>query len=216
MAFSDWIKNPDWIPVVLFEINYGHRVDGAGWTAAGNCWWIAHPEGKPSKVESNGILLTERGTQLLCNNNPFSWYWDPAGNLYINISGDPGSGNYIILAYLWEYLTSRQFVAPDEIVFNNRWYLPYLDDTSLPDVESAIGNLLEGAGQQQFNSIDIINDGYWDSRLPHYIYEGKEAFYKLGAKGAPYADYINIATLKTGGIDWTNIRIKIDLLDQRN
>ena len=226
MAFSDWITSPNWQPVVLIEIEVGHRIDVDVWTqdAAPNdsCWWIDHSaEGEPARVEADGAELTERASLALCQTNPGSWFYDSVtGYLHVNLpeSGgiDPGGGTYVILSYFWEYLTSKQFQAPDEIVFNGHWYLPYLDEASIPDIKLSVGHWNEGKSGQDFGPIRLINaDGYFDSRLYDYIYEGKKLLCKIGARGAPYEDYQTYAAVKTGSTTWTDTEVEIESLDMR-
>jgi len=229
MAFSDWISNPNWQPVILIEIEVGHRIDTDIWTqdVAPNdsCWWIDHSaEGEPGRVEESGAALDEEpGSLGDCQANAASWFYDSAtGRLHIHTtgSGEPGDSsgtdNHIILSYFWEYLCSKQFQAPDEIVFNGHWYLPYLDESSIPDIKLAVSHWHEGKSGQDFGAVRFNNaDGHFDSRLADYIYEGKKLIEKIGARGAPYADYQTFAVVKTGSITWTDTEIEIESLDLR-
>lgn len=228
MAFSDWTSTPNWQPVILIEIEVGHRIDVDTWTQDGvpntACWWMDHlAEGEPSKVEESGVELIERASLALCQANASSWFYDSAiGRLHVHTAGggEPGDStgteNLIILSYFWEYLCSKQFQAPDEIVFNGKWYLPHLDESSIPDTKLAIGHWNEGKAGQDFGAVRINNaDRYFDSRLNDYIYEGKKLIERIGARGAPYADYQVFAVVKTGSITWTDTEIEIESLDLR-
>lgn len=223
MAFSDWTADPNWVPVILAEIELGHRIDTDTWTQADApntaCYYIDHStEGEPARVEANGTALTERATLALCQANASSWYYDAAtGRLYLHVAdgGDPGDGTYVVLSYIWEYLCSKQFEAPNEIVFNSRWYLPYLDETQLPDIDFSVSFFDSDKSLLSIGNIVLLNaDGYFDSRLASYIYEGKKLVYRVGAKGAPYEDYEAI-TVKTGAVEWTDTQVTIEVMDTR-
>jgi len=221
MAFADHLKDPAWTKVYLLEIELGHRIDGDLWTQDGtytNCWWISHTEGKPSKVEENGSEYTERDTLSLCNSNASSWYWDSANSrLYVHTSGsdDPGTaGKYIILSYFWEYFINMQFDEP--IVFNDHYYLPYLNDNDVPNISIEASGYHEGGTRQSFGTIRLINiDGYFDTRLSDYIYEAKKLIWRVGEKGDEYADFATLWRGWTGGNSWNDKEIEINIEDLR-
>lgn len=188
-------------------------------------WYISHTEGKPVKVEElcRGTMVVteyeERVTLILCNDNPSSWYWDLANSrLYVHTSGsdDPSTADkYIILSHFWEYLTNAQYVDED-IIFNDNEYLPYLNDSDIPDVNVEASEYNEGGIKQNFGSIRIINaDGRYDSRLEAYIYENRKANLLIGAKGDVYGDFEALWSGWTGGVAWSEEEIEIDIEDFR-
>jgi len=181
-----------------------------------NSYYISHIEGEPSKVEEDGVALTERGSLALCNDNAGSWYWDSANTrLYVHTTGSDDPAGYIIIAYFWEYLTNAQYVDED-IVFNGNVYLPYLNADDIPDVTNETSGYQEGGTRQSFGSIKIINaDGRYDTRLTDYIYEAKKIILKAGIKGGNYASYSTYWIGWTGGIGWSEEAIEIDIEDLR-
>lgn len=216
------LSNPDSDLVSLLEIEIGHRIDGDAWMQDGtytNCWWIMHEEGKPSKVEQclSGTITKheERVNLTLCNDNPSSWYWDSANSrLYVHASGsdNPGGGSYLIQSYFWERFCNKQ---AGDIVFDDYFYLPYLDNT-IPPINMATSGYHEGGTRQTFGTISVINaDGYFDTRLSDYIYEAKRMVYKVGERGDSYADYITFWAGWTGDIGWSDSYIQIGIDDLR-
>ena len=183
---------------------------------AGDAYYISHVEGEPSKVEEDGVVLTERGSLALCVANAGSWYWDSANTrLYVHTTGSDDPAGYIIIAFFWEYLTNAQYTDED-IIFNGNEYLPYLNDNDIPDVTSETSGYQEGGTRQSFGSVRIINaDGRYDSRLTDYIYEAKKIILKAGEKGDAYGDYNTYWIGWTGGIKWSEEEIDIDIEDLR-
>jgi len=187
-----------------------------------NLWYITHAEGEPSKVEEciRATLVistyTEQANLADCNDNPSSWYWDAANNrLYLHTSGsdDPGTaGKYLIMSYFWEYFCNKQ---DGDIVFNNHFYLPYLDDT-IPPIRMETSGYHEGGTLQTFGTISVINaDGYFDTRLSDYVYEAKKIRYLVGERGDIYADYIVFWIGWTGNIGWNDEYVTIGIDDLR-
>lgn len=209
--------------VWLCEIEPARRLEGETWTqAAGpntNCYYIAHPEGEPSRVKeclkSTGVILTytERASLALCHANASSWYWDSANNrLYVHTStaADPGGGLFYVNSYFWEHLADRQ------IDLNGFPYRPLLDPSSLPDFSFEATQFSSGGISQSFGSVTVLNpDSYWDSRLAAYVYEGKRILIKFGKYGDAYADYIKLFNGYTGGNKWTDATVEFESEDPR-
>ena len=225
MAFADNLSKAKINWAYLLEIEIGHRIDGDTWTQDGtytSCWHISHPEGKPSKVEEDGLALTNRSTLALCNTNPSSWYWDTANQrLYVHVadSGDPGDGGQIILSFFWERICNKQpegnevIFTIDSIVY---FYLPYLDDDDIPAIMFETTGYHEGGTRQSFGIIRIINaDGYFDTRLSDYIYEAKKMLWKVGKLGDTYSNYAVLWRGWTGNVVWSDEDIEIGIEDMR-
>ena len=203
--------------VFITEIEKGKRLDDDVWTQEGapntNCWYISHPEGKPSKVEENGAEYTERGSLALCQANSHSWYWDSANTrLYVHTTGsnNPAIGTYVILSFIWSRIGS------EAVVLNSKFYLPYLNRDSVPSVTLETKGYHEGGTHQDFGSIKYINaDGYFDSELTNYIYEGKKIICMVGNRGDAYAEYTNYWVGWTGDIGWSDEEIEVGIEDLR-
>ena len=179
-------------------------------------YYISHVEGEPSKVEENGVVLTERGSLDLCKNNVGSWYWDTTNTrLYVHTTGSDDPVNYVILSYFWEYITDKQFAGSNEIVFNGHYYLPYLGG-SIPNISQKVTSFLLGSSSMDFGGLTIINaDGRYDSRLDKYIYEAKKAIFKQGELGDAYGSYVNFWRGWTGKVSLNDNEIEIDTEDLR-
>lgn len=209
---------PDLQLIYLLEIEVGHRIDTDTWTQGAspntNAWYIAHAEGKPSKVEQDGAAYTEKNSLADCHGTASTWYWDAANSrLYVHASGsdDPGGGSYVIMSFIWEYYSNDS-----EVVYNSKYYLPYLDSDSVPSVKLATSGYHQGGTIQTFGSIKLINaDGYFDARLSSYVYEAKQIIFKVGKKGNVVTDFATFWNGWTGNIGWTDNEIEVDIEDLR-
>lgn len=230
--------NPDAITqdlVWLVEIEPAIRWENVAWIAAGSlypeCYYVAHPESEPSRVreclKSTGIIATyaEQGSLADCQTTPSSWYWDGT-NLYVHTStGDApdagsGSGNgsgtgmFLINSYFWERLSDR----PVDLFVDSIWYpyRPLLDPSSIADLSFEATPFSTGGIAQSFGSVRALNeDGYWDTRLVNYIYEGKRIVVRFGKYGDDYGDYIKLFDGYTGGWTWTDGAVVFGTEDPR-
>jgi len=209
--------------VVLSDIEIAHRIDGHVWTQAGapntDAWWILHThkdkfgehEGKPARVEVDGAELTEKNTLALCHATASSWYWNVATKrLYLHVAdhGNPGDGGYIIAAYLWRRFGTRAYI------FGGRPYLPLVGKNSIPPVGYVTGGYHEGGTKQTFGSLKFLNgEGYFDTDLSDYIYEGKRITSRIGENGAADADFAVFWDGWTGDITWTENEVEVMVED---
>jgi len=214
--------SPNQERVILAEIEVGHRIDNAphSWTQDGatGAWWISHThadkfgehEGKPSRVKVNGVLFSE-DTLANCRTTPSTWYWHVATNaLYIHVAGgvDPGGGTFIVVAYLWRRFATRPYV------FGGRPYLPLVGENSIPPVAYVTGGYHEGGTKQTFGAIKFLNgEGYFDTDLSDYIYEGKRLKTRIGLNGAADVDFAVFWDGWTGDISWTENEVEIAVED---
>lgn len=220
MSFTDILALTDWEKIYLTETELGYRIDGLVWTQSNgdNSWYISHTEGEPTRVEEDGVAYTERVSLILCNANAGSWYWDSANQrLYIHTTGsDDPKDAYIILSYFWERITSSQ----DEefpIIFNDHFYLPYMNSDDMPDITQEVSDYYEGGSKQSFGSIRYINsDGYFDARLTKYRYEFSKIIVKLGARGYGYVDFATIWIGYIGDIHWGDDEVEFEIEDFRS
>ena len=211
-------------PVVLVEIEKGHRIDADSWTqdlTYTNCWWISHTnikakvdrEGEPSRVEENGEEYTERETVELCNNNAGSWYWDSANKrLYVHTTGsdDPGGGDYIILSYIWTRFATTVYE------FGGKPYLPYVKENSISDVSYSTSGYHEGGTQQTFSAISLINaDGFFDQEFSDYIWEAKKLIGRIGKYGDAEGNFLVFMNQWTGDLEWSDEEVVLSVEDLR-
>lgn len=235
--------NPDAITqdlVWLVEIEVAIRLEDAAWLSPGplypDIYYISHPEGKPSRVReclrSSGVIIeyTPDVVDLAaCQAADHSWYWDGA-NLYVHTStGDApdaggsggsgsGSGNgnsmFLINSYFWENLSDR----PVDLFVDSIWhpYRPLLDPSSIADLSFEATQFSTGGIAQSFGSVRVLNeDGYWDSRLANYVYEGKRIIVRFGKHDDDYGDYIKLFDGYTGGWMWMDGAVVFDTEDPR-
>ena len=209
--------------VWLAEIEPARRLEGATWSpTAPSCYYIAHPEEKPSRVrqclKSTGVIITyapDVADLATCQSTASSWYWDASNTrLYVHTStaADPGvgSGLFYVNSYFWERLADRQ------VDLDSHPYRPLLAPSSISDLSYEATLFSSGGITQSFGSLNVLNpDGYWDSRLAAYVYEGKRILVKFGKYGDAYADYVKLFDGYTGGIIWGDESVEFDIEDPR-
>jgi hypothetical protein len=215
----------------LLEIELGHRIDTDAWTQcdAPNTavFWIDHAaEGKPSRAKecdrsAHTIAEYEEADDLAdCQATASSWFYDSAtGRLYVHTSGGDSpstAGAYYIASYFWERLCDGQYEGAKAVYYNSTWYLPYLDESSIPDVSLEVSMFSEGGIRQSFGTIHLINtDGHFDQRVADYIYCGKKAVLQVGVPGSALADFVTIWRGWTGNWECTDERLSISTEDER-
>jgi hypothetical protein len=217
--------------VYLLEFEIGHRIEGDAWTVcdAPNTavfWADLSGEGKPSRVRecelatSTRVEYTEKASIVECQATAKTWFYDTAtGKLYVHTTNgdDPSTANaYLIDARFWDYYCDKQFPSPNEIVFNDTWYLPFLSEDSIPDVTLEVTPFSEGGIKQSFGSITLFNgEGLFDSWLNDYVYSAAQAILKVGAPGDAYNTYTTIWKGWTGNIEWSDEGVVINFEDER-
>lgn len=218
--------SPKTLIAVAIEWEIGHRIDGDTWLQAGGdtkCWYITHAEGKPSKVEENGIVQTEEDEHAHCEQNASTWWWDSSNNrLYDHTAGDdiPSVGTYIILSHFWE-----RFGTHSPMILDGHYYLPYLSLDSIPSIVDGTSPYHQGGTRQSFGTVKIGNaDGYFDSRLSTYIYEAKRmralvGEYTINSDGvfvpAAYSNWVCVWEGWSGDISWSDEVIEVETVDLR-
>jgi len=222
MTFNPALTTQDIIWLV--EIEAVRRLEDCAWTIADSpntdCYYVAHPEGKPSRVKEllvfSGIIITyaEQVSLADCQATPSSWYWDTVNSrLYIHTStdADPSTSDpFLINSYFWERIADRV------MELDGHPYRPLLDPSSIADLGFEATRFSTGGISQSFGSVRTINeDGYWDTRLADYVYEGKRIVVKFGNDGDAYADYIKLFDGYTGGNKWTDASVEFETEDPR-
>jgi len=225
MAFADILSKPNWEKIFITETHLGHRVDGDSWTQHGtytNCWYIEHDDGVVDSVYESGLPYTVRADLATLDSNASSWFYDDSVSprrLYLHMedSDDPGIGTkYLIMGYFWEYICSSQD-AKEPVIFNNHYYLPYLNSDSVPDVVSEVSDYHEGGVRESFGSVSYINaDGYFDSRLNDYVYENRLILVKITYRGAPSGDVAILWRGWVGDVSWSENEVVMNIEDARS
>ena len=219
MAYAPGDPNQE--RVVLVDIEVGHRVDTPHtWTKDGtNAWYIVHThtdefgehEGKPSRVVVDGVEQTEKLSYADCEFWKSTWYWHAATNrLYLHVWGDnnPGGSTYIVVAYLWRRFATRPYV------FGGKPYLPLVGQGAIPEASYVTGSYHEGGTKQTFGAVKLLNgEGYFDTDLSDYIYEGKRLVARVGLNGAADVDFSIFWDGGTGDISWTENDVEISVED---
>jgi len=199
-------------------------------------YYVSHPEGKPSRVRECiralisggapvGTITTyaEQASFSDCQNTPSSWWWDAVNfRLYVRTStGDGPStpGMFLINSYFWERIADRPVdLQINPTSGNPDWhpYRPLLEPSSIGDLSFEATQFSTGGISQSFGAVTVLNeDGYWDTRLADYVYEGKRIVVRFGKYGDAYADYIKLFDGYTGGTTWTDGSVVFDSEDPR-
>jgi hypothetical protein len=201
--------------ILLLDIEVGRRLDLLTWVqaAAPNtaCWYIAHPEGSPTKVEADGAELSAELVLADCQSTEVSWFYDPTTlRLYVHIAGGggPTDADPYLMSCHWER------IANDAVDYAGHPYYPALDVSSIPDIGYSIGGYQEGNTQLSFGVLKILNgNGHFDALFDLYIWEAKRFIITVGEKGHADADFIPGWTGWTGDIEWSDIDISITTED---
>jgi len=224
MSFEDTVAKADWKKVFMVEIQPAKRIDTEIWTRHGvytNCWRIDYEE-IVVEVEEMGVSYTECSSLLELNNlsGGMGFYYDEENQylwVHTNGSDDPGgvSGGYFLVAYHWEYYTNIQD-EDEPVIYNNRYYLPYLRSEDLPDIEQAVSDYYKGGVSLGFGDIKLINaDGHFDARLSLYVYEWKKILVKVSDLGAGFGDVATFWRGIIGDIEWSDEEVVFEILDPR-
>lgn len=209
--------------VILADIEVGHRIDTHVWAQADapntDAWWILHShtdkfgehEGEPARITVDGVEIAEEDSLADCHANASTWFWDAATKrLYLHVSGDddPGGGSYIIMALIWRRFGSRPYI------YGGRPYLPLVGQNSIPPVSYVTGGYHEGGTKQTFGDIKLLNgEGYFDTDLSDYIYEGKRLTARIGKNGGGDGGFSIFWDGWTGDIDWSKSEVVIKVED---
>jgi hypothetical protein len=214
--------------VWLAEIEPARRLEAASWTQADApntaCFYVAHPEGAPTRVRQCIVATGARSTCLGpadgiasladCQANASSWYYDSAtSRLYVHTStgADPStSGMFLVNSYFWEKVADRT------IDLDGHQYRPLLDPDSIGELSFEATQFSTGGIAQSFGDVRVLNDDhYWDAKLAAYVYEGKRIIIRFGKYGDAYADYIKLFDGYTGGWDWEDGAVTFETEDPR-
>ncbi len=223
MSFEDAVRKADWTKVFLFEIEPGKRIDTEAWIQHGvhtNCWRTDYEE-IASAVEEDGLPYTECATLLELDNlsGGMGFYYDDDNQylwVHLSDSGEPGaSGSPFLVAYHWEYYTNIQD-EDEPVIYNSKYYLPYLRSEDLPDIEQAVSDYYEGGIKLGFGEIPLINaDSYFDTRLSDYAYEWKNIELKVVNLGDGIGEVATLWVGVTGNIKWSDEEVIFEILDPR-
>lgn len=233
MPFADQLKKAAKRLAWLFEVEVAKRIDNLAWTnvPGTDAYYITPAEGEPSRIrEIDGVLhavteYAEQASLAACESTAGSWFFDSAtGRLYIHateigagsgaVSGDPSAGDYYIAAFFWKLYCDGQFPAPNELIFNGKWYDPRLERDSIPDLSMELARFHEGGVRQTWGDIRLTNgDGALDQEIVNYIWENKIFLLKVGSPGDSYAQFVTVSRGRTGSISWNESEITIGIED---
>ena len=222
MTFLDQIGNPDLDVVLNFEMEPWEELSAAAghvWVHLGvvapNCYGaIAHYS--VEHVEVNGQELVEvedlptldatEGAVLFGDNNTV---------VMVHLAGakDPSaSPPDLVLAFHWEYFTTRQADPPNAIEFNLKWFLPYVDKDSIPDLEVSVADFAAGGVNSSFGTVVLFNtDGYFDTRLGHLNYGAVKCSLLIGLVGDIRSGYINYWPGWTGKVTANDLKVSFEI-----
>jgi hypothetical protein len=203
--------------VMLADIEPARRLDTLSWTQAAapntTCWYVAHPEGEPSKVEADGVAMSAFRLLAECQAAELSYFYDSANTrLYVHITGggEPASATPYLVTYHWRRC------GTDVDSYDGHQYMPLLPSDSIPRIGAKAGRFHEGGTSFSFGSIKILNgDGRFDTLFNTYIWEAKRVIVRIGEKGKGDANYQTVFYGWTGNITWDDDMVEIATEDLR-
>ena len=216
------VRFPEMKTILAAKIKKKKRIDNENWTQHGSytkVWYIEHTE------EVAGVKEFYKSTREVteyssvssvseCNANSQSYYYDTSSRrLYVHTknSDDPGGGSYYLMSLVWHR------VATKEIEISGYKYRAHLRTEGLPSVSAEIEAFRRGSLQQSISSISFHNENkFYDTEMINYIYETAEIeIIAVGSARGITSDPLTIWTGWTGGIEWTDMVVTIDVFDLR-
>ena len=216
------IKYPEMKTILAAKIKKKKRIDDESWTQHGtytNVWYVDHTEEVADVKEfykSTRVITEYSSVSSIseCNSNAQSFYYNTsARRLYIHTkdSDDPGGGSYYLMSLVWHRVATR------EMEISGEKYKAHLKTEGLPSVNAEVEAFQRGSLKQSISSIALDNEGgFYDTELIDYIYETAEIqIIALGQARGQTSDPLTIWSGWTGGFEWTNMVVTIDVFDLR-
>lgn len=221
MSFLTQLGNPDLKVALNLELEPWEELTAA----AGHTWAIRGPASpayrttahfRAKRVEVNGEPLVEvfdfpsleatEGTFLI---------EDEGLTVSVHLTGGKNpsvSPEDLLLAFHWEYYTTRQADPPDAIEYDGHWFLPYVDADAIPDLEVSVADFAAGGVNASFGSITLSNaDGHFDQRIGHLNYGAIKCSLQVGLVGDAHADFMSYWDGWTGKITADDLKISVEI-----
>ncbi len=221
MTFISQLGNPDLKVALNLELEPWEELTAA----AGHVWIHIAPfpncyrtttHFPVDRVEVNGEGLTEVFAlgDLDATEDTF-FFADATLQLSVHLAGakDPTtSPEDLVLAFHWEYYTTRQADPPNAIEFDGHWFLPYVDADSIPDLQVSVADFAVGGVNASFGTVVLFNtDGYFDSRLGHLNYGAVKCSLQAGLVGDPRSDFMSYWDGWTGKVTANDLKISFEI-----
>lgn len=238
MTFADFIKLPDYERLYTVEIKAGYECEYDTWVATGSgSYYMAFSpaaKGEVVEVEENGVQLAKVATIATCDSTASSFCYDfQDGRLYIHTSTGVspahttgGLYDFVMMASFWVLITSYQSTDNPTIYTPNpsggsdaatqpAYYLPYLDESSIPNLSQSVGEYYVGSLNIQFGQLKFINDGWWYKQSDDWNWHNRDIYVRIGARGSAYSDLLVVFFGKTRNPRYSDSGTIIETVDQR-
>lgn len=189
-TWAKFIKLPNPKVIILVEPNIAaYYVCGSDWTSEGSSTYShACPEVSVNVVTDDGVQLTKKSSIAEVKANQGSWYFDLyTQKLYVRGSSSQDLSNSgtesIIMMYCWKHWST------DVSVFNSIQYKPIVRQDSLPPLDLAVDDVIEGMYRFNFGSFSVNNDGWFDTASDDYVWANRRVLIKIGGEALPYTEY---------------------------
>jgi len=176
---------------VLVEANpRAYYACGATWISEGSSTY-SHPclEVKVNATTDDGVEMTERATIALVKANAGSWYFDKQAQLiYVRCFDDDDlsapATTTVVMVFCWKMFST------DACEFNGIQYMPVVRQDSIPMLDLAVDDLVEGMYRFNFGSFQMNNPGWFDTAAENYLWTNCNVLIKLGGEDLPYSEHL--------------------------
>jgi len=193
MAIKTWkqliaLPNPDLR--ILVEMNPGkHLVCGSGWTSIGsNTYSHECKEDFVNVVLDDGVQLAAKNSVSEVQATAGSWFYDfYKRKIYVHCFDNDDLSNssttVVILVLCWKNFST------DNVIFKGRPYKALVRQDSLPSLDLAVDDIVEGSYKFSFGSFRMINDGWFDKASEEYVWLNRKVVMRIGGEALPYEEY---------------------------
>ena len=208
--------------VVLIDISRGIRLDQRTWAQEPgypNAYFCSHSnivggierEGEPASVHEDGAELTKKNSIGEVNSTAGSWFYDSfSRRLWIHCSDNAAPSAHIIISSVWARFANWPYV------FDDKFYLPLLEENSIGQIDFSTGFYNEGGTRQAFGNIGLINaDGFFNYEFPNYIWHARQLVGRVGKYGDNEENFLVFMNQWTGDIEWSDEIVSLRVEDLR-
>jgi len=193
MSIDTWeklIQLPNANFQALVEVNPAlHFETGSDWTSEGSSTYShACAETSVNTATDNGKELVKKLSVAEVKGTAGTWYFDFfAQKVYVRCFDDDDLSNssttVTLVVFCWKFFDTAGGT------FNGHPYRPIVRKDSLPVLDLAVDDIVEGIYKFNFGSFRMSNDGWWDKAGEDYIWTNRRVLIKLGGEDLPYSEY---------------------------